>query len=79
MLIKLRKKLFAAAIASAAGGAAGAPMTLQDYLALQGPQPAQHIAYGDAPSQFVELFLAQEPQKKDGREDVAQVPRHLEI
>jgi acetyl esterase/lipase len=56
MLIKLRKKLFAAAIAGAAGGAAGAPMTLQDYLALQGPQPAQHIAYGEAPSQFVELF-----------------------
>lgn len=32
------------------------PMTLQDYLALQGRQPDAHIAYGAAPSQFVELF-----------------------
>jgi len=33
-----------------------APMSLQDYLALTGPQPDRHIAYGPAPSQFVELF-----------------------
>ncbi|QCP14877.1 alpha/beta hydrolase [Pseudoduganella umbonata] len=32
-------------------------MTLQDYLALAGPAPDLRIAYGDAPSQFVELFL----------------------
>lgn len=32
-------------------------MTLQDYLALTGPAPDRHIAYGRAPSQFVELFL----------------------
>ena len=34
-----------------------APMTLQDYLALAGPAPDLRLAYGDAPSQFVELFL----------------------
>jgi len=60
MLTTLRKTLCAAAIASAAGGAAAAataiPMTLQDYLALSGPKPDRHIAYGGAPSQFIELF-----------------------
>jgi acetyl esterase/lipase len=64
MLTTLRKTLCAAAIAGAAGGAAhaahaaslAAPMTLQDYLALSGPQPDRHLAYGGAPSQFVELF-----------------------
>lgn len=35
---------------------AAAPMTLDDYLALSGPRPSAHIAYGGAPSQFVELF-----------------------
>lgn len=34
-----------------------APMTLQDYMALQGPEPDLRLAYGDAPSQFAELFL----------------------
>ncbi|UMR32483.1 alpha/beta hydrolase [Massilia sp. MB5] len=33
-----------------------APMDLQDYLALNGAPPARRIAYGSAPSQFVELF-----------------------
>ncbi|WP_082552190.1 S9 family peptidase [Massilia sp. Root351] len=60
MLTNLRKTLCAAAIAGAAGAAASshaaAPMTLQDYLALSGPKPDLHIAYGGAPSQFVELF-----------------------
>ena len=61
MLTTLRKTLCAAsaaAIAGAAGGSAHAatPMTLQDYLALSGPKPDLHIAYGGAPSQFVELF-----------------------
>ncbi|CAN7691912.1 alpha/beta hydrolase [Pseudoduganella sp. LjRoot289] len=56
MLTRLRKTLCAAAVAGAAGGAAAAPMTLQDYLALSGPGPDRHIAYGSAPSQFVELF-----------------------
>jgi hypothetical protein len=32
-------------------------MTLQDYLSLDGRAPEKHIAYGAAPSQFVELFL----------------------
>jgi acetyl esterase/lipase len=34
-------------------------LTLEDYLALDGRVPDQHIAYGAAPSQFVELFLPQ--------------------
>jgi len=40
---------------------AAAPMTLQDYLALDGRAPDKHIAYGAAPSQFVELYLPQGP------------------
>ena len=32
-------------------------MTLADYMALDGPKPTAHIAYGSAPSQFAELFL----------------------
>ena len=36
--------------------ACAAPMTLADYLALSGPAPTAHIAYGSAPSQFAELF-----------------------
>src|SRR5580698_2970467 len=35
---------------------AAEPMTLHDYMALSGPPPTQHIAYGAAPSQYVELF-----------------------
>lgn len=52
----LRHCLLAAATIAATGGAAAAPMTLQDYLALTGTAPDKHIAYGAAPSQFVELF-----------------------
>ena len=52
----LRHCLLAAATIAATGGAAAAPMTLQDYLALNGAAPDKHIAYGAAPSQFVELF-----------------------
>lgn len=33
-----------------------APMTLKNYLDLQGPEPDQHIAYGTQASQYVELF-----------------------
>jgi acetyl esterase/lipase len=51
----IRHSLCAAAIAGSAGAVA-APMSLQDYLALTGRQPDKHIAYGAAPSQFVELF-----------------------
>jgi acetyl esterase/lipase len=32
-------------------------MTLKDYMALSGPAPNAHLAYGSAPSQYVELFL----------------------
>ncbi|WP_296000189.1 alpha/beta hydrolase [Rugamonas sp.] len=62
MLKKMGKTLLAAAIAGGVGAAVtatAAPMTLQDYLALKGPAPDRHIAYGAAPSQFVELFKPQ--------------------
>ncbi len=49
----LRHSLLAAATIGTAGAA---PMTLQDYQALDGPPPDRRIAYGSAPSQFVELF-----------------------
>ncbi len=32
------------------------PMTLSGYMALKGPDPTQHIAYGPAPLQYVEFF-----------------------
>lgn len=55
--MQFKKLLMAAAVAgSVGGGASAAPMTLQDYLALSGPPPDAHIAYGAEPSQFVELF-----------------------
>lgn len=59
MLKRIRRSLLATAVAATAGGAAAAPapMSLQDYLALNGPAPARHVAYGAAPSQFAELFL----------------------
>jgi len=57
MLKTMGRTLLAAAIAGSAGGAgAAAPMSLQDYLALTGPAPSLHVAYGAAPSQFAELF-----------------------
>ncbi|MYM21117.1 alpha/beta fold hydrolase [Duganella sp. FT135W] len=56
MLKKIRTTLLAAAVAGSAGGAAAAPMSLDDYLALNGPAPTRHVAYGAAPSQFAELF-----------------------
>lgn len=56
MLKTMGNTLLAAAIAGSAGGAAAAPMTLQDYLALSGPPPTLRVAYGAAPSQFAELF-----------------------
>ena len=36
--------------------AMAAPMTLAQYMMLQGPEPAAHIPYGAAASQYVELF-----------------------
>ena len=57
MLKTMGRTVLAAAIAGNAGGAgAAAPMTLQDYLDLDGPAPGLREAYGDAPSQFAELF-----------------------
>ena len=35
---------------------AGKPMTLGGYMALNGPAPTEHIAYGPAPLQYAELF-----------------------
>lgn len=35
---------------------ASEPMTLKDYIALTGPIPSAHVAYGPAPKQYVELF-----------------------
>jgi acetyl esterase/lipase len=35
---------------------AAAPMTLTAYMALKGPEPTAHIAYGSGSSQYVELF-----------------------
>ena len=37
-------------------GFAAEPMTLQDYMALNGPAPTEHVAYGPAPLQYIELF-----------------------
>ena len=56
MLKKMGRTLLAAAIAGNVGAAGAAPMSLQDYLALSGPAPSRHVAYGEAPSQFAELF-----------------------
>ncbi|RFP10005.1 MULTISPECIES: alpha/beta hydrolase [unclassified Duganella] len=56
MFKPMGRTLLAAAIAGNVGGAGAAPMTLQDYLALSGPAPTLHVAYGAAPSQFAELF-----------------------
>jgi acetyl esterase/lipase len=39
-----------------AGHAIADPMTLTQYMALKGPAPTAHIAYGPAPSQYAELF-----------------------
>jgi acetyl esterase/lipase len=53
-----RASLFATASALLFSGnlMAAEPMTLRDYMALSGPPPSEHIAYGTAPSQYVELF-----------------------
>jgi len=41
------------------GIGAAAPMALADYMALGGPAPDAHVAYGPAPSQYAELFMPQ--------------------
>ncbi len=36
--------------------AASHPMTLDEYMALRGPEPEAQLAYGTAPQQFVQVF-----------------------
>jgi acetyl esterase/lipase len=56
--MNLRPFLFAALFAAGIHGASAAtPMKLADYLALSGPAPSARIPYGEAPSQYAELFL----------------------
>ncbi|HEU4844238.1 MAG TPA: alpha/beta hydrolase [Burkholderiaceae bacterium] len=57
MLKKLSKRLMAGATSPVPGGAGPAPMTLDDYLALNGRAPDLRVDYGSGPSQFAELFL----------------------
>ena len=52
----LHAPLIASALLAAAQSAVAAPMTLDQYLALNGPQPTAQIAYGPAPSQYAQLF-----------------------
>ena len=52
----LPSSLIATALLAAAQGAVAAPMTLDHYLALNGPQATAQIAYGPAPSQYAQLF-----------------------
>jgi acetyl esterase/lipase len=42
---------------ASAGPSIAAPRTLDQYLAQSGPAPTARIAYGPAPSQFVEFFI----------------------
>ena len=71
MLKLMGRTLLAAAIAGHAGGAAAAPMTLQEYLALKGPDASLRVAYGTAPSQFAELFAPAGPGPGSGLFPVA--------
>ena len=54
--MKLRSLILSAVLPAAASAA---PMQLADYMALSGPAPDAHVAYGPAPSQYAELFLPQ--------------------
>ena len=51
-----RQRLLALILAVLSSATIAEPMRLQDYLALKGPPPDASIAYGQAPSQFVDLF-----------------------
>jgi acetyl esterase/lipase len=57
-VIKLwsRTALAPALMTTGCKASATEPLTLADYMALSGPPPSAHIAYGPAPSQYVELF-----------------------
>lgn len=50
-------RMSALILATACSSAVAAPMKLADYMALSGPAPTAHVAYGSAPSQYAELFL----------------------
>lgn len=56
MPTSLPSSLIATALLACAQGAVAAPMSLDDYLALNGPMPTAQIAYGPAPSQYAQLF-----------------------
>jgi len=43
-------------ISLAAHTIAAGPLSISEYMALSGPEPTAHIAYGNAPSQYAELF-----------------------
>jgi acetyl esterase/lipase len=45
------------AFSTAMHAMAANPLTLEDYMALSGPDPNAHLAYGSAASQYVELFV----------------------
>ncbi|NNG23459.1 alpha/beta hydrolase [Massilia sp. ML15P13] len=56
--MKLHRFLLAALLAGGMAGAnAATPMILADYLALTGPAPTTRYPYGEAPSQYAELFV----------------------
>ncbi|MFC0252521.1 alpha/beta hydrolase [Massilia consociata] len=57
--MNVRRLLLAALFAGGvhACALAATPMKLADYLALDGPAPSARYAYGEAPSQYAELFL----------------------
>ncbi|WP_288378958.1 alpha/beta hydrolase [uncultured Massilia sp.] len=56
-LTRLLPALLLCAGMQAAFAAEPKPMKLDEYLALSGPAPTAHLAYGPAPSQYAELFL----------------------
>lgn len=56
MTMSLPSSLIATALLALPHGAVAAPMSLDDYLALDGPAPTAQIAYGAAPSQYAQLF-----------------------
>jgi acetyl esterase/lipase len=53
----MSRRLLPLILAAGTAAAAAAPMKLADYMALAGPAPSAKFAYGDAPSQYAELFL----------------------
>jgi len=54
--INLLARIAFASLCFALPASAAGPLTLNDYIALRGPKPTEHIAYGPAPQQYVEWF-----------------------